>query len=144
MKASNYIKTIFSRGKSVILSFCILFCLVVLLGCSLVESSPTVFFWDNANFREFTDSKKEEFVITEETLVHFTMRGDIESGSIHVKVFNANNETEILFETTELNYASEFDKKLDVGSYCYLLEIENCSNGTVYHKAESLSEAGND
>ncbi len=123
------------KAISILLSMIVMstFCLSACQGNYPVDEK--VCFFDNATFSDFTDIKEEFFVITEPTDVHFIMRGQISEGQIYVKVY-CEETGEVIFETSSLQYDKVFDKKLSAGKYCYVLEIKDCKNGEIYHKAE--------
>lgn len=123
-----------SAGIFSVLLLAILFSLAACKSFNAVTS--TTYFFDNAIFSQFTDQKVEEFVVKNDIMAHFTMRGEVESGEIYVKVYNKDND-EILFEKSGVAYDSEFDIELTAGTYCYVLNIKDCTNGSVYNKAEA-------
>lgn len=136
------------KNKGVLFIILILsFLTVFTTGCSVVfddiENNNSVCFWDNATFGEFSDEKIETFIIEEDTDVYFKFRGEIESGKIHVKVYSK-DESNIIFETTDLNYEKEFNQKLSAGVYYYLLKVDKCTNGAIYNFAEINEKKGSD
>lgn len=98
------------------------------------SDGSAVCFFDNASFGEFTDKKTEEFVIGEDTTIHFIMRGEIKDGELYVKV--CSKDGEVIFENSDLVYDKEFDMELKAGTYYYILDIKKCIEGTIYNKAE--------
>lgn len=122
-----------SKEKRIIL-ICIIIITSIGINIYLLKhgQSPTLFY-DNATFSNFSDDKVQRFVLKQDSEVQFQYDCSIESGKIHVKIYDEWENT--IYENSSNNVKNSFSKVLAKGTYYYELNISD-AKGMLNFKGE--------
>lgn len=111
-------------NKKRIILICII--LIAAFGINiylLMYKQNLTLFHDNAAFTILSDDKVERFVLKQDSKVQFQYTCSIESGKIHVKIYDEMKN--IIYENSSNKVKDSFFKVLAKGTYYYELNISD-------------------